>query len=99
MIEFEKERILSFCQAARVVAHARGGSVHVSSLYRWAGKGLKGVRLEWIQVGGRRCTSHEALGRFIRAISSPCSQATTTETHLQRPKRDRDRILNSAKLI
>jgi len=37
---------------------------HFSTLYRWALKGFRGVRLETIRIGGTLCTSKEALQRF-----------------------------------
>jgi len=37
----------------------------LATLHRWRLKGIRGVRLETILVGGRRCTSREAIGRFI----------------------------------
>ena len=40
-----------------------------STLRRWAGLGLRGVRLETIKVGARRCTSREALQRFVRRLT------------------------------
>jgi hypothetical protein len=48
----------------------RGRHVAVSTLYRWSTVGLRGVRLETIQVGGTRCTSVQALRRFFERLSS-----------------------------
>jgi hypothetical protein len=42
---------------------------HAATLYRWAKKGLRGVRLETIRVGGTLCTSTAALQRFFDALS------------------------------
>ncbi len=47
----------------------RGRKVHVSTLHRWASVGCRGVVLETVQVGGTRCTSVEALGRFFEALA------------------------------
>ena len=41
-----------------------GHSIHVSALYRWVQRGIKGNRLEIIQIGGTTYTSREALQRF-----------------------------------
>ena len=69
MIEFGTEAILTLKQAAAQLPHRRRGSrPHVATLYRWAQRGLRGVRLETIQVGGTLCTSVEALQRFFEAL-------------------------------
>ena len=38
-----------------------------ASLWRWHRKGINGVRLETVLVGGRRYTTHSAWATFIRA--------------------------------
>jgi hypothetical protein len=45
-------------QATRLLPHRRAGKpTHVTTLYRWAVRGLRGVKLETVQVGGTLCTS------------------------------------------
>jgi len=41
-----------------------GKRVHISAVYRWVQRGIKGVRLEAIRIGGTTYTSREALQRF-----------------------------------
>lgn len=36
-----------------------------STAWRWAKRGLKGVKLEVVQIGGKAFTSRQALTRFI----------------------------------
>ncbi len=48
----------------------KGRKVHVSTLYRWATVGCRGIVLETLQVGGTRCTSRESLQRFFEALSA-----------------------------
>ena len=38
---------------------------HASTLWRWYKRGLRGIKLETIVIGGVRHTSKEALQRFI----------------------------------
>jgi len=45
------------------------GRIHISTVYRWASRGLRGVRLEILQVGGSKCTSIEALQRFFENLT------------------------------
>jgi hypothetical protein len=48
---------------------ARRRPVHVSTLWRWVTRGLRGVRLETTMVGGARVTSLSALERFFIATN------------------------------
>mgnify|MGYP006298160503 CR=1 FL=1 len=43
--------------------------IHTATLYRWAQRGLDGVRLETLKVGGTLCTTEEALKRFFAALT------------------------------
>ena len=71
MIDFTSEAILTLTQAADdLPRRRRGRKTHVSTLYRWATAGCRGVRLETIQVGATRCTSREALQRFFERLSA-----------------------------
>ena len=45
---------------------ARENRKHVSTVWRWVLRGVKGHRLESFLVGGRRYTTREAVGRFFR---------------------------------
>ena len=69
-IEIGGEAPLPLRQAARLLPNRRAGKpTHVATLYRWAQRGLRGVRLETLQVGGTLCTSREALQRFFERLS------------------------------
>lgn len=46
-----------------------GRRIHKSTLFRWGQRGLRGVVLETVQVGGTRCTSQSALWRFFAALA------------------------------
>jgi len=70
MIELKSETVLTLDDAARRLPRRRGNRpVHRTTLYKWASAGLRGVRLETIQVGGSLCTSLEALQRFFDRLS------------------------------
>ena len=71
MIEPFVESIVSLADAARLCPRRRGGKrPHISCLYRWTVDGCRGVVLECVQIGGTRCTSHEALARFFERLTS-----------------------------
>jgi len=63
--------------------------VHCSTPRRWASKGLRGVRLEVIDVGGRVYTSHQALARFFArlTVSRPGRQE---QSSTQRERQESD---------
>lgn len=70
MIDPNTETLVSLPDAARHLPRRRNGKrPHVSCIYRWTTAGCKGIVLESIQVGGTRCTSREALGRFFAALT------------------------------
>jgi hypothetical protein len=51
------------------VPHEIPGRVDVSTVWRWAQRGVGGVKLETVKVGGKKLTSRQALSRFIAATS------------------------------
>lgn len=67
MIDISKEQLQTLTQAARDLP---GGSVHVSTVYRWHYEGCRGVLLETILRGGIRYTSKEAIQRFVDAVTA-----------------------------
>jgi hypothetical protein len=69
MINPLDETVISLQDAAELCPERRGKRPHISCLYRWTSTGCRGVILEWVQVGGTRCTSREALARFIRRLT------------------------------
>lgn len=58
--------------------------IHVATVFRWASRGIRGHRLEFVQVGGTRCTTEAALLRFFDAL--------TSKDHPPPPKRDRELV-------
>lgn len=70
MIDLPNERVLSLTAAAKTLPERRAGKrPHVATLYRWAQRGLRGVQLETIQIGGTLCTSMEAMQRFFDGLA------------------------------
>jgi len=83
-IDLENERLLTLAGAARYLSKKMpdrwgGKPCHISSVYRWTARGVKGVRLETLQVVGAKMTSVEAIGRFVARLSgnAPGSSETT----------------------
>jgi Protein of unknown function (DUF1580). len=84
MIDLDREELLSISAAARQCP----GRPHVATVWRWAETGVKGIRLETVQVGGRRFTSAEAIRRFIErttaAAVGPAAEPPRTPAARQR---------------
>jgi len=88
-IEILGETLISLHEAARLLpARRRGKRPHISCLYRWTTAGCRGVVLESVSVGNTRCTSREALARFIERLSRSGSP----------PVRDKDQATHRREL-
>jgi hypothetical protein len=71
MINPLSEDVICLTDAAKECPKRRRGKrPHVSCMYRWTNHGCRGVVLESIQVGGTRCTSHQALARFFERLTA-----------------------------
>jgi hypothetical protein len=96
------ETLISLADATKVLPARRGGKrPHVSCIYRWTVSGCKGIKLESLQVGGTRCTSREALGRFFERLSlsvDPDANRPTVRTPNRRARdvAQAERELNAA---
>ena len=80
MIDTTREEVFRLAKAREFVP----GQLNPSTFYRWAFKGVKGVKLETVCIGGIRMTSREALERFFQATTRAAdallvTPATTTE--------------------
>jgi hypothetical protein len=70
MIDLKTERPIPLAEAARLVPAARKGKrCHESTIFRWIVRGVKGVKLEALRLGGRWVTSREALQRFAERLT------------------------------
>jgi Protein of unknown function (DUF1580) len=87
VIDVFSETILSMSDAARRMPRLRNRRpVHVSTIWRWAFRGVKGICLETTMLGGVRVTSLEALRRFFAAINKKGPDrvnATTTRASVE----------------
>ena len=72
------ETIISVDDAAKHVSKINGKKRNRSVILRWINRGVSGVRLSAIRIGGDLHTSREALNRFLNE-----SQAAKTKRHSQ----------------
>ncbi|GAB5403964.1 MAG: hypothetical protein Aurels2KO_21950 [Aureliella sp.] len=64
-----KENLLPLSCVPKYLPEKRGQRLSIKTVYRWAQRGLSGIQLETLQVGGTLYTSEEALARFFNAIT------------------------------
>ena len=101
-IDLRTETVLSLTDAADFLPRRRRGKrPHFSTLYRWALKGFRGVRLETIRIGGTLCTSKEALQRFadhlvLIGAAEPTRSFVSSSRH--RAQLDAERELDKASI-
>jgi hypothetical protein len=85
MIDPNVEQPITLREAAKLPALRRNGrGPHLSAIYRWVNRGVRGKRLETIVIGGSRCTTLEAVGRWINALTNGDRQHVRDRTSTQR---------------
>jgi hypothetical protein len=71
MIDLISEKPLTLQAAAKLPQLRRNGrSPHIATIYRWVDRGCRGLKLESVVIGGSRCTTSEAIDRWIAALSA-----------------------------
>lgn len=81
MIEIGHETLIPIREVPRrLPPRPNGKRVHVSACYRWIQRGVRGVRLEAVRIGGSTYTSIEALQRFADQLTNPGRETTLTIT-------------------
>jgi hypothetical protein len=93
-LDIAKETPLSLAAAAKRLPRLRAGRpLHPATVLRWILDGVRGrdgdrIRLEAVRIGGRWCTSAEALQRFLATLSAapagPAGPAPRTAGQRQR---------------
>lgn len=86
------EHLITFKELAESLPRRRGDRpIHLSTIHRWRSRGLKGIRLEAIRIGGSWCTSREAFGRFAsRLTAKEASKDLTIPTVVSETGRSKD---------
>jgi len=104
MIDIGTEHLISINDVPRQLPTRRNGKrVHISAVYRWIQRGVRGVHLEVLKIGGTAYTSVEALQRFAEHLSqrqgaSPTAQSTSTvqrKRQIERASRELAAMLGS----
>ena len=100
------EQVLTFTEASKVLPPIGGKRTHPSTLWRWARKGVRGVKLETRRLGGRFVTSIEALDRFSKDLAEvdaddaspglPREDTTRTSKQREQSIEEAERVLDKA---
>jgi len=71
------------------------GRPHVSTIWRWYRRGIRGIKLEIIRIGGRPYTSRQAIERFVERTTAaaeaptvPCSSTRARARAISDAERD-----------
>lgn len=97
MIEVTRDQLIPIRDVPRLLPpRSSGRPVHISAVYRWVQRGVRGVRLETIQVGGTRYTSVEALQRFADHLGRSKEQ---TPQQLTTPRQRQKQIARAAEEV
>ena len=90
MIDIDKENLIALHQLPKhLPRRPNGKTLHLSAVYRWCTKGVRGQVLETVRIGGTTYSSTEALQRFADALTAiranknfvPC--VSTKARHVQ----------------
>jgi hypothetical protein len=88
-IDLLVESTIPLKEAANVLPRRNGKRINFSTLWRWSMRGVRGVKLETLRIGGTLATSHEALQRFADALTASDSQLFETPPTTQPKRRGR----------
>jgi hypothetical protein len=71
MFDIHAEHLLTMREASRLFPGSRQGRpTHVATVHRWATRGIRGIRLEAVRIGGCLYTSREAMQRFAERLTT-----------------------------
>ena len=99
MIDAFNDKLLTMTEAAKQCPKVRGKRPSTVTMWRWATKGQRGVKLEHVRVGRNMLTTEVALNVFFNGVAN--APAVEREPLPQRPiqqtEKQRDREIAKAK--
>jgi hypothetical protein len=85
MIDLATEELIPLSEVPKLLPRRRTGrTIHLSAIYRWRQKGIKGIRLETATLGGTTYTSKEALARFCERLTGNHQEQPTPTSRMSR---------------
>ena len=92
MIDLTAEQLIPIRDVPkRLPPRTSGKRLHISAVYRWIQRGVRGVRLESIKLGGTTYTTVEALQRFSNNLSSGVDMTVQSQPTARARQRQIDR--------
>jgi hypothetical protein len=71
-IDIGTENLITIGEASKALP----SRPHIATVWRWVYHGCRGIKLETVNIGGRRLTSSEALQRFIERSTAAANGDT-----------------------
>lgn len=70
------------------------GRPHLATIWRWATRGVRGVRLATVHISGRRMTTPQAIEEFLAELNAgnPATQADLDADAARRAKQAGDAL-------
>ncbi|MGP1346171.1 MAG: DUF1580 domain-containing protein [Phycisphaerales bacterium] len=101
MVDLRNEQLIEIKSVPKLLpCRPSGKRVHISAVYRWISRGVRGVRLETIAIGGTRYTSIEAIERFSARLDDPTPwQPSTAVAPPRQRTREQQRASEAAARI
>src|SRR6185295_13684213 len=101
MIDIHSEKLVRFHDARKLtwLKGRRGGRLDISTLRRWASRGIRGAILETVRLGGSVYTTEEAVERFVCALSTPGQIASQPDGRRLRELATANQQLDEAGII
>ena len=66
MLDLNGQKLVSLADASKILP----GNPHVSTLHRWRLRGVRGVKLPTVLIGGRRFVDRQSLAEFVAAVTA-----------------------------
>ncbi len=82
----ENEELIRLQDVPGLLPKVNGKSVHWITCFRWATRGVRGIRLQATFTGGRRATSRQAVERFLAALAARDNQPEPADTMRKRSR-------------
>ena len=73
-------------------SHARPRKICRTTVYRWASRGIRGIVLPTLRVGGQKVTSEEALVDWLNRVSDRDAPSQASPTRRRRQQRTSSKL-------
>jgi len=88
-IDINQETLYTLTEATKHLPTLNGRKVSANAMWRWCAKGIQGVHLDHVRLGGRICTSVEALNRFANTLAEQAKERLATPPEAMAPVQTR----------